>query len=174
MILNIEDDYQSLSSQEHSNSGLVSLSVVSFKLEDTYLADQHLSVASTGLPNYVLRISLVDSYASTPTSFVGSISELDYSKVSLSVVDDYQSLSVLTVGRRDVVYDENFIAQIIDDFGAQLVYSATPQQATPSLSFIVHIVDEFGDTPDEWVLITEDGFIISLEPFDDEFGITVV
>ena len=174
MILNIQDDYQSLNSQEHSNSSLVTLGVVSFKLEDTYLAGQQLSAPSAGLPSYVLKLSLVDTYASTPTSFVGSISELDYSKISLSVVDDYQSLSVLTIVRKDVVFDSKFITQIIDDFGAQFVYSATPQHATPSFSFIVHIIDEFGDTPDEWVLITEDGFVISLEPFDDEFGITVV
>jgi len=95
--------------------------------------------------------------------------------VIINIQDDYQYQAVpaVTIGSQDVVSDDKFISKITDEFGAQFVYSATPYHATPSSYFIVRIVDEFGDTPDEWVLITEDGFVISIELPDDEFGITV-
>jgi len=66
------------------------------------------------------------------------------------------------------------IINIQDDYQSVLVATdATPNDVTPSPDFVLRIVDEFGDTPDEWVLITEDGLVISIEPSDDEFGITV-
>jgi hypothetical protein len=43
-------------------------------------------------------------------------------------------------------------------------------------NFIVNLIDDLGDTPDEWVLITESGLVISLEDKPnnyDEFAIIV-
>lgn len=92
----------------------------------------------------------------------------------INIQDDYQSVLFATDATpSDVTPSPDFAVSIVDEFGAQLVYSATPYHATPSSFFAVRIVDEFGDTPDEWVLITEDGLVISIEPSDDEFGITV-
>jgi len=172
MQFNLIDDYQSENIPEQTTAQ-VSNANLSINFEDTFMAGQGIQVVLGSTPSYALGFTLMDTYSSTPTSLTGFVPHVDYGKIKLGLLDDYQSLSVIRVERQSVVLNPNFILTLIDEYGSALTFGATPQSATPSTSFIVHIVDDFGDTPDEWVLITEDGFIISLEPEDDEFSITV-
>lgn len=172
MKVNIVDEYQS-STALVQNTTQVAKSTVTLTLVDDFFSVQNLVFIQRSTPTYSSIVNIYDSYLSTPTHLSGNVPFVSYPNISLELLDNYQADSVITVTREEINANPNFIVDILDTMNFGSIYIATPQSATPSGVFIVRIIDDFGDTPDEWVLITEDGFIISLEPVDDQFGITV-
>jgi hypothetical protein len=170
--VNIIDEYKSSTTPVQNTTQALNYKVT-LSLVDDFFATQNLVFVQRSTPIYSSFLQIFDLYSSTPGYIAGTGSSIGYPGVSLSLIDDYQADSIITITRGEVEENPNFIVDILDTMGFGSIYIATPHSATPSGSFIVRIVDDFGDTPDEWVLITEDGFIISLEPVDDEFGITV-
>jgi hypothetical protein len=68
---------------------------------------------------------------------------------------------------------------LVDDYQAEAIPSAdVPCSPSGADEFedviIVYIQDDFGKAKDEYILITEDGFIISLEDFENQDEIAIV
>jgi hypothetical protein len=95
----------------------------------------------------------------------------------INLVDDYQAEAIpLVVEPRIVNWD--FKLTLADDYSAIALNSDVVYSSNNSTKFkyviMAYIQDDLGRAQDEYVLITEDGFVISLEDFQNQDEIAIV
>ena len=96
--------------------------------------------------------------------------------IKASLVDDFSALMAPPFNSCNNITSATYNINIFDDFSALVEYVPKPCSDFYDQNFIVNLIDDLGDTPDEWVLITESGLVISLEDKPnnyDEFAIIV-
>ena len=98
----------------------------------------------------MFRLNLIDDYQSnnTPIQMLKSIKS---DNIRFILADEYSAIAL----NSDVVYASNNLASYQN-------------------IVIVYIEDEFTKAQDDYALITEDGFVISLEDFENQDEIAIV
>ena len=96
----------------------------------------------------------------------------------INLIDDYQANKKPTQTMRP--YSANGIATILVDeylagnYNVDDLYLKYNPLIYSDVLFILNIEDDFPKANDEYVLITEDGFVISLEDYENQDEIAII
>ena len=95
----------------------------------------------------------------------------------INLVDDYQAETIPSIFASQIA-KSGFKLTLADDYSAIALDSDVvylPNNPTKlKYVVVVYIQDDFGSAQDDYLLITEDGFVISLEDFQNQDEIAIV
>lgn len=95
----------------------------------------------------------------------------------VNLVDDYQAEAIPSVVEPQI-FKSGVKMTLADNYNAIALSSDVVYSPNNSTEFkyliIAYIQDDFGSAQDEYALITEDGFVISLEDFHNQDEIAIV
>lgn len=98
--------------------------------------------------------------------------------MKINLVDDFQANSIpiespLNGGKSAIklVLVDDYLSGNVDE---SLLYEKYDPSDYDNLLFVINIEDDFAKAHDEYVLITEDGFVISLEDYNNQDEIAIV
>ncbi len=98
--------------------------------------------------------------------------------MKLSIVDDFQANNKpeITI---NPVSQNNVTMVLVDDYLAnnlspELLYMQYDPSKYDNTVFVIRIEDDFAKANDEYVLVTEDGFVISMEDYYNQDQVAIV
>ena len=179
MSLEIVDDFQADRNNQNIKKTVYTTSLVRTNIADEYTyVDNWLPIKIQSKSNQISGSFISDNYSDSLISNKVYAILIHNSIIESTIVDTYKVSDFTHNIQVDPIAGQGATdAFFLDSFSA-LNYDLFYGYITPNYELLklvpINVVDDMGTSPTEWILITEDGFIISLEPFDDEFGITVV
>ncbi len=98
--------------------------------------------------------------------------------MKLSIVDDFQANNKPEITINSVSQN-NVTMVLVDDYLAnnlspELLYMQYDPSRYDNTVFVIRIEDDFAKANDEYVLVTEDGFVISMEDYYNQDQVAIV
>jgi hypothetical protein len=98
--------------------------------------------------------------------------------MKLSIVDDFQANNKPEITINSVSQN-NVTMVLVDDYLAnnlnpELLYMQYDPSKYDNTVFVIRIEDDFAKANDEYVLVTEDGFVISMEDYYNQDQVAIV